>query len=108
MRQIAAAVVGVGLALGALGLDDHPLLAWSCAVALTVLAIVASLALIASGRHDLTLPGAGLAATAMLSGVFAPSMAPPSLARGVVGIIACISFLFAFVLWTESVERPIG
>jgi hypothetical protein len=107
MRQIAAAIAGVGLALGALGLDGLPLVAWTCALSLDVLAIVASLALVATGRRELMIPGIGLAGAAVASGIFAPAMEPAAVARGLVAMTACGAFLMAFVLWSE-VERRVA
>jgi hypothetical protein len=69
---------------------------------------MASLALISTGRRDPTVPAVLLAGAALSCGVLAPVLSTPAVARATAGIVGCIAFLVAFVLWAEAVDRPFG
>ncbi len=99
--------MALGLALGALGLERLPVVAWVLAVALNVLAVVALLRVVGpiAARRA---PFAAACAAAFVTGLatLAPTLAvaSPAVSAGILAAIGVVTFLAGFVLWLDVFE----
>ena len=104
-RQLGTLSIALGLAIGALGLPGWPVVAWSLALALNLLAAVAVLRLVGGmvARHA---PFVAAAVAALLTGAseLAPTLAPAPVSTGTLAAIAAVTFLAGFVFWLEAFE----
>lgn len=109
MRQLGALSIALGLAVGALGLPSWPLVAWSLALALNVLAAIAVLRLV-GGRVARRAPFAAAAGAAILTGAaeLAPTLAPSPVSLGPLTVLAGLTFLVGFLFWLDAFEPPVA